>query len=101
MIFPYIRCEFPTFLTLVAPFPVLGALWLITGWIIAATAMLLLDDRHLLFALFAVLLFLGVLTPTWKYFLQQHKMFLRGPWDIPTASSMQLDIPTYPSLNFT
>ena len=74
------------------------ATWLITSAIGASTILLLLilEDRQSLYIFVAILVTLGLVLPAWKYVAQNAKVLLRGPWEIPTAASMQLDyvIPT-------
>ena len=40
----------------------------------------------------------GFIIPLWKYYLQQYKVQFRGPWDIPTKATMQLDYNPPPPL---
>lgn len=37
------------------------------------------------------IILVGVLLPFWKFHIQTSKVHLRGPWDIPSEESMQLD----------
>lgn len=48
-------------------------------------------DTQSLLAFMIMIFALGVLFPAWKYFLQHTKVLIKGPWEIPTTKSMQLD----------
>ena len=95
------------FLSFFFSFFLSAVLWVVTALICLATAVLLqdnqaLDDEEpvLMIQIFpdsrlgwfvAVIGFLGFIVPGWKYFIQRRKRLVHGPWDLPTASNMQLD----------
>lgn len=39
----------------------------------------------------AMLLILGIFVPVWKQYMARFKVLLRGPWDIPSKASMNLE----------
>jgi len=49
--------------------------------ILTFALILLLEPVETLMVL-AITSFIGVFVPLWKYYLQHHKIWLRGPWDI-------------------
>ena len=49
--------------------------------LLAAAALILLDPLERLLA-GAILCFICIIAPLWKYWLQQFKVALHGPWDI-------------------
>lgn len=66
------------------------AMWLVTAAVVAAVVSLLEQPRQIvLFS--ATLVAICLVVPCWKYVLQRHKVLIRGPWDIPSVSKMQLD----------
>jgi hypothetical protein len=67
--------------------------WCITAAVSTSTLLLLLvlEDGPSLVVFVAIMLMLGLVVPAWKYVAQNAKVLLRGPWDIPTPASMQLD----------
>jgi hypothetical protein len=69
------------------------ATWLITIAVCAATVLLLitLDNVQYLLGFAVISVSLGLVLPAWKFIIQRQKILLRGPWEIPTAASMQLD----------
>jgi Phosphatidylinositol N-acetylglucosaminyltransferase len=72
-----------------------AANWLITSAVCSSTILLLLALGHdpSLHAFVVTVVGLGLVLPTWKWWIQRYKIHIRGPWDIPTAASMQLDGP--------
>jgi hypothetical protein len=70
-----------------------AANWLITSSVCGSTILLLLalGRGPSLHGFVAAVVGLGLVLPTWKWWIQRCKMHIRGPWDIPTAASIQLD----------
>ena len=64
------------------------ALWLITASIIMATCCLLVEDEDSFRAFLALVVLLGGGIPAWKYMLQNTKLWIHGPWDIPTMEQL-------------
>jgi hypothetical protein len=66
------------------------ALWIVTAAIAVATV-LLLEQRRQITLFVSTLVAICFVVPAWKYFLQRHKVLVRGPWDIPSVTKIQLD----------
>lgn len=66
-----------------------GFPWLITAAISGSTLVLLNNHEKILFLVGMTSLVFVV--PLWNYISQCNKVWFRGPWDIPTRSSMKLD----------
>lgn len=66
------------------------ALWMITAAVYCSAALLLERTSHMVL-LSSLVILVGAFIPYWKYTMQSHKILLPGPWDIPTASALQLD----------
>eukprot|EP00536_Pseudo-nitzschia_multiseries_P001724 jgi/Psemu1/294545/fgenesh1_pm.22_\ len=54
---------------------------LFVSGILTFALILLLEPGETLIVL-AITMFVGIFVPLWKYYLQHHKIWLRGPWDI-------------------
>jgi hypothetical protein len=64
-----------------------------TSAVCSSTILLLLALGHgtSLHGFVAAVLGLGLVLPTWKWWIQRYKIHIREPWDISTAASIQLD----------
>jgi hypothetical protein len=94
-----LECTVETFISsLTVKFSLHNAFLLVANWWITAAVststlmlLLVLEDLPSLYAFVVLTVSLGLVLPAWKYATQGAKVLLRGPWDIPTAASMQLD----------
>lgn len=60
--------------------PSLGAVWAVTMALIAATCVIVDDNKVFIFVVVTLLFIL----PTWRYASQSYKRRLDGPWSLPT-----------------
>lgn len=65
-------------------------MWVVTLAIFIST-LLILDSVQYRLAFTLAMVTIILIIPLWKQVLQQRKVLLHGPWDIPKATNMQLD----------
>ena len=65
--------------------------WLISGAVFVATFLLLESDAERCAFVATIVGLIGII-PTWQFVIQNRKVWIRGPWDIPSLeTSMVLD----------
>jgi hypothetical protein len=62
---------------------------ILSTFLLVMATWVLLDSLQEKVAFGGMLLVIGLIVPTWKYYLQRYKIHIHGPWDIAHITKLE------------